>query len=83
MRIFNYPVNEGMNILRVPSGAQVVSVGLRGHHPHVWVMVTPDAPETELRLYGAMTGQDLPPGFGVYHGRITIDWLQLHILGEG
>lgn len=53
--IYKYPLTvTGHNALRMPKGAEVLTVQMQHGVPCLWVLVDTDAPECErvLRIYG-------------------------------
>ena len=60
--IFKYEIDPHVSGIRMPAGAEVLSVAFQGEKFCLWVKVNPDA-ETELRSFVACgTGHKIPSG---------------------
>lgn len=77
-KIWRYPITPGANELRMPTGAEVVHVGVARGETSLWALVTPSAPDERRRFLAVGTGEtvdddrrylgtfEFEPGF-VYH----------------
>ncbi len=65
-RIYKYDVSVasapgwGGASIFAPEGAQIISVAFQDDTLRAWAIVDPEAPETDVPLWLAMTGQRLP-----------------------
>ena len=59
-KIYKYPLDPGRNEVRMPEGAQVLTVQLQHGNPCMWAKVDPGAPQEDrvFEIYG--TGREMP-----------------------
>jgi hypothetical protein len=66
-KIWKYPLEvETTNVVLMPKGAEILSVGLQDNKPVVWALVNPDEEDKEpkvLEMFG--TGESIPYDMGV------------------
>lgn len=46
--------------VKMPAGAEILSVREQGHQIYAWALVDPDAPSEDRHFVGVGTGHDLP-----------------------
>ena len=66
-------VHQHQQTIRMPAGAEILSVQAQLGEPHLWALVDPEAPEADrtFRLYG--TGHPIDPGLDLrYVGTVLL-----------
>lgn len=79
--IFKYSIHRDQCInrvftLRMPSGANILSLGIQGDEVVAWAIVDASQPLEEFKFYGVWTGFSLPPAlldYGYEH-RATLQF---------
>lgn len=64
--IWKYEIDAGYNLLKMPKGAEALTVQLQGWEPQLWAVVDPEAPLEDriFSIYG--TGHVVPSSHGKY-----------------
>lgn len=78
MKVLRYGLTPGVQMVPMPSGAQLVYVGVQRGVPCVWALCDPDAEEVESRIAIVATGEEAPSD-GRYVGTFQIP----DVLGPG
>lgn len=58
-KVFKYELRGPVDTVEMPSGADVVHVGLKGDKVCLWAVVDPDAPVVRRRFEGFTTGMTI------------------------
>ena len=59
MKVFKYPLEVRSNVLTVPFGAQILSVGQQNGQLCLWALVEPEAREVQIEITVVGTGWDI------------------------
>lgn len=73
-KVYKYEINAFPDFdLKLPIGAQLLSVQLQGHGAFIWAVVDPESQEFETHhIHCYPTGDDLPEDQGNYLGTLQL-----------
>ena len=81
--IWRYPINvAGEQTVKMPQGAQLLSVQIRDGMLTVWAKVYPGNPTVEKKIFVYGTGHPLPHDPGNYVGTVQAGPLVWHVFEE-
>ena len=83
MRVWKFTVEPDRSVIRMPQGAQVISVAAQGDHVCLWALVDPDAPVEDREFIPVMTGEAIDEGaryVGSAHG--VSGWIVVHVFED-
>ena len=61
MRVFKYEVEYGLTKIKLPKGAEILSIDSQYNAPKIWALVDPLVEEEIRYIYIAMTGNNINP----------------------
>jgi hypothetical protein len=72
-RVFKYPIQvESRQIIQMPRGAKILSVGRQGPLPFLWAMVDEDQPHEARVFRNLTTGEDFNAERLSFVGRVQL-----------
>lgn len=63
MRVFKYPLHEGMNAVASPGTSKLVMLEYQDRKLYGWVLECETSQQTEYEIYIALTGEQVPHNY--------------------